>query len=626
MQVFEALSEHTDVFIFWCNPSHHYWGDLIDQQQLSRLKLRESHTKHPITGYFDVGNPLLASWGKPGRDYLDMLIASSAQHDEQFHDTAPDTLLEWIQNEIYQLTMRSTHERLEADELLTNGKLFPKIAIAADDTSLQFHCCHSKIRELEVLHDHLLQAFAIDPTLKPADIVVMMPDVAAYAAYIEGVFGSVEANHFIPYGISDRNALQESAIIESFVQLMDIQQSRLTLSELLSLLEVPAIQRRFEISDDAYQDIRFWLLDSGYRWGWDAQDKTRWQVPEELQNTLLFGLQRLLTGYAMSGEHYFYPSEPAQSADVISPYHDIEGQTAAALGKLYQFALAIKDVIEFCSSEATLSCKVSASLQFIERFFEVDDNEQIYLNQLRQALENILSHQQQYPHSVNHDVFVAELKQNLQDKGVGQRFLAGAVNFCTLMPMRSIPFKHVCLLGMDDNAYPRQTVPVGFDLMRCAPTRKGDRSRRMDDRYLFLEALISTRKQLYISYQGLDARDNSPRNPSILVSELLEYCGQVFCLQGDQAADPETTQKGLLHTLQFEHGLQPFDEKYYLHANKLTTSFNQQWRHVLEAQVGGVETSAFASKPLPASTEQPSTVIDLDQLLAFYDNPIKYFL
>ncbi|GAA0857251.1 exodeoxyribonuclease V subunit gamma [Aliiglaciecola litoralis] len=630
LDVFEALAQHREVYLFWCNPSHHYWGDIVDQQQFSRLKLKQRPETAQEVGYFDIGNPLLASWGKPGRDYLDMIVSCNAQIHDEFQQSspqsAPETLLQWLQHEIFELTMRGTHERLDAQELLSNGIQYPKLPIATHDRSLQFHKCHSKVRELEVLHDHLLHAFSLNPDLKPADIVVMMPDVAAYAPYIEGVFGSAQRKHFIPYGISDRNAMQESAIVESFLQLMDIHQSRLSLSELLSLLEIPAIQRRFDINDSDYQNIRFWLAQSGYRWGWDGQDKTRWQLPDEMQNTLLFGLQRLLAGYAMPSDQYFTTNSEFRDAAVIAPFHDIEGQEAAALGKLYQFAMCIHDVLMFCASDDTLANKASQGLDFIEMFYDVDDNEQVYLNQLRQALESITHHQRQYPDPINHDIFVAELQQNLQDKGVGQRFMAGAVNFCTLMPMRSIPFQHVCLLGMNDDAYPRQTVPIGFDLMRKAQYRRGDRSRRQDDRYLFLEALLSARTQLYISYIGLNVRDNSARNPSILISELLEYCAQVFCFEGEHSANPQRTQENLLDALQTEHGLQPFDPKYYLASHPITSSFNLQWRNVLDAQRAAPETEVFLQEALPDSADSRTHTLALTELLAFYDNPIKFFL
>ncbi|MGV8644043.1 hypothetical protein ACV35T_31765, partial [Pseudomonas aeruginosa] len=61
---------------------------------------------------------------------------------------------------------------------------------------------------------------------------------------------------------------------------------------------------------------------------------------------------------------------------------------------------------------------------------------------------------------------------------------------------------------------PRQQSPLDFDLMRN-DYRPGDRSRREDDRYLLLEALLSAREQLYVSWVGRSIRDNGERPPSV---------------------------------------------------------------------------------------------------------------
>ena len=188
-------------------------------------------------------------------------------------------------------------------------------------------------------------------------------------------------------------------------------------------------------------------------------------------------------------------------------------------------------------------------------------------------------HGHQFEGDIVHDVFLAELEQSLSSKGVGQRFLAGYVNFCTLMPMRSVPFKVVCLLGLNDGDYPRQVVPVGFDLMRIGKARRGDRSRRLDDRYLFLEAILSARKRLYLSFQGYSAKDNSERSPSILLSELLEYTEQTFCLAGDDVLPVKDCAENLLQHLYHEHALQPFNPVYFTpdRTTGIANSFQTHW-------------------------------------------------
>ncbi len=625
LEVLSALAETRDVLIFWFNPSQHYWGDIVDKKTQAKAQLKAiDNTALAGVEFLDIGNPLLASWGKLGRDYQDMLLGLELQQQDCFIDIQPECLLQHIQSDVNNLQFRATADELDASELLSNGKVYPKVEIAQSDNSLQVHACHSKVRELEILHDQLLKRFNDNPDWHPGDVIVMMPDVATYAPFIEGVFGAVDHKLVIPYAISDRNVGQVSPLLSSFLQLMKLHQSRLTLSEVLSLLEVPAVQRKFSIDPQEFELLQHWLTDAGVRWGWNAQDKQRWDLPAEKQNTWVFGLQRLLAGYAMASTELYQGKQ-----ELISAYADIEGQQAVALGKCYQFIGALLKVLAFCQQPQNIQQKVKQALELLSELYDADEAEQSDLLILRETLEKMLVHSHQYTDEIDQDVFVSELQQNIQETGVGQRFLAGYVNFCTLMPMRSIPFKMVCLLGMNDSDYPRQSVPMGFDLMHLAPAKRGDRSRRLDDRYLFLEALLSAREQLYFSYQGFSQKDNSPLAPSILLSELMEYCQQGFCLFGQLALDVEDTEKNLLAHLTLKHKIQPFNQAYFdtdLAHNKPESylSFNQKQQAISEQLQQPSQALMFNTDPLTQSLEQ-STQLELDVLIQFFQNPAKSF-
>ncbi|WP_158969283.1 exodeoxyribonuclease V subunit gamma [Paraglaciecola sp. L3A3] len=619
LEVLNALAKSREVLIFWFNPSQHYWGDIVDRKTQAKAQLKAIDKPDIGAELLDVGNPLLASWGKLGRDYQDMLLSFDLQQQDCFIEQTAASLLEHIQLDINNLQFRNTANDLAASELLSNGVEYPKIEISPTDNSLQVHACHSKIRELEILHDQLLKRFNDNPAWSPADIIVMMPDVATYAPYIEGVFGAVQSDLYIPYAISDRNFAQVSPLIISFINIMKLHQSRLTLSEVLSLLEVPAVQRKFDISLQEYELIQHWLNDAGIRWGWDGKDKTRWDLPAEKQNTWLFGLQRLLAGFAMSANSLFQGHD-----ELIAPYADIEGQQSVALGKCYSVIQVILSALNFCQQKQNINTKVTGALQLLEQLYLVEENEQIELISVRESLEAILSHQSQFTGELEQDVFVSELEQNIQEKGVGQRFLAGYINFCTLMPMRSIPFKMVCLLGMNDTDYPRQSVPMGFDLMRLAPVKRGDRSRRLDDRYLFLEALLSAREQLYLSYQGYSQKNNSALSPSILLSELLEYCQQGFALQGELTLDVEQTEHNLLKHLLVSHKLHAFELAYFDDSHKNLISFNPAIAKIAQQTLQKVETPSFFEQQEQQDI-QVNTRIDLDELIEFYLNPAKVF-
>lgn len=643
LEVLNALAETRDVLIFWFNPSQHYWGDIVDKKTQAKAQLKAidnkalKNTELAGVEFLDIGNPLLSSWGKLGRDYQDMLLGFDMQQQDYFVDSQPECLLQHIQCDVNNLQFRATANELDASELLSNGKNHPKVEITATDSTMQIHACHSKVRELEILHDQLLTRFNDNPDWHPGDVIVMMPDVATYAPFIEGVFGAVDHQLAIPYAISDRNVGQVSPLLSSFLQLMKLHQSRLTLSDVLSLLEVPAVQRKFTIDPQEFELLQHWLTDAGVRWGWNDQDKQRWDLPAEKQNTWVFGLQRLLAGYAIASSELYQGDQ-----ELISAYADIEGQQAIALGKCYQFTSALLKVLAFCQASQNIHDKVQQALELLSELYDADETEQSDMLILRETLERMLVHKHQYTDKIDQDVFVSELQQNIQETGVGQRFLAGYVNFCTLMPMRSIPFKMVCLLGMNDSDYPRQSVPMGFDLMRLAPAKRGDRSRRLDDRYLFLEALLSAREQLYFSYQGFSQKDNSPQAPSILLSELMEYCQQGFCLSGELGLQVEETEKNLLAHLTVNHKLQPFNQAYF-NVNDETKSvekvaiksevnakvdsylsFNQKQQAIAEQLQQPSKAMMFNISPLTAPYEQ-STELELDGLIQFYQNPAKAF-
>lgn len=636
LQVMQALAEQREVVIFWLNPCQHYWADLVDERHraLKQLAAYDEDLEQAMEDYLDVGHPLLASWGKLGRDYQDMLLDHiQTQHDH--FDVIPNTnLLYSLQSSIFELETRGTNEPLTPEEFLSNGQQFPKIELAEDDRSLQLHVCHSIVRELEVLHDQLLHSFNNNPDWHPGDVIVMMPDIAVYAPFIEGVFGSVTADLYIPFAISDRNINQESPLLRSFMKLMTLHTSRLTLSEVLDICEVPAVLNKFDISAEEFSRLRRWLTDAGVRWGWDGLSKTQWDIPAEEQNSWRFGLRRLIAGYAMQSNGLQTPDAP----HIIIPYHEVEGQQAVALGKFYLYLETLEEALALCQQKKPIKDKCFDALSVIERFYLASTDDESYVIQLRQVIEQLEVHQTQYAEAIEQDVFVSVLEQGLTAKGVGQRFLAGKVNFCTLMPMRSIPFKAVCLLGMNDDAYPRQNVPIGFDLMRTSKSQKGDRSRRLDDRYLFLEAILSARECLYISYIGFSLRDNNARNESILVAELVDYCLQHYAITGDLELPASQTSANLYQHMKRLHGLQPFAAHYFTQTSEpresnVPLSYQSQWLDVAKADLktpivepfwplesGPESNNWLASEPV-ANPEE----IDVASLLQFYQRPIKSF-
>lgn len=604
--------DEVEVHLFVTNPCRYYWGDLLDRKTLARLenKLKPGTDLDTLQG---PANPLLASMGKLGRDYLHQLMELEVPQIEAFVDIDDQDeqgqarLLRAIQKDVLELAERGAGEfSLDASH--------HKSPIDPADGSLQIHACHGPMRELEVLHDRLLALFEQDPTLTPKDVVVMMPDVNSYGPYIQAVFG---ARGQIPFAVSDRAASQESPLLQSFLALLRLPNARLGAGELLAILEVPAVLRRFDLDDDEFNQLRRWVQETGIRWGLDDGYPERFDLPRLSGNSWLFGLRRMLLGFAMGD------GEPVAG---ILPYADIEGQQGLALGKLAWFVDSLAEFLPRLQQAQSLPEWIACLNALLERFYLADEDEERQLQLIRSQLADWLAQigDARFEQPISADLLQDYLGSVLGESRSSQRFLAGQVNFCTLMPMRSIPFRQVCLLGMNDGVYPRTLPPMGFDLMAVA-SRRGDRSRRDDDRYLFLEALLSAQQGLYISYQGFSAQDNSEKVPSVLLAELIDYVRQGFVLAGDEGLDDETSGKRLLEHLIVEHPLTPYSRSYfYPEAGSGLFTYAADWLPALSPQRGAAN---FQSGELPLPPEWGKEQgLELAELLRFYRQPAKYFL
>ena len=308
LQALNAIAEHTDIHLMFTNPCRYYWGDIQSSAFLARLqqrKLRHYIDKHEISrfkiedhagglfndlGEQNIANPLLASWGKLGRDNLYFISQIEAANEiSAFVDTRRANLLENLQQDILDLENHAqlgiTLENYETSQ--------NKRPISELDSSVTFHSCHSAQREVEVLQDRLLALFEQDPTLTPRDVIVMVADIDSYAPYIQAVFGNTSSTHYIPFSISDRKALQAHPILQAFIMLLDLPQSRFSTEQVLTLLEVSAFAARFDIDESELSLLRRWVNESGIRWGLDDDNVRALSLPVIGQNTWQFGLSRI---------------------------------------------------------------------------------------------------------------------------------------------------------------------------------------------------------------------------------------------------------------------------------------------------------------------------------------------
>ncbi|HVO65253.1 MAG TPA: exodeoxyribonuclease V subunit gamma [Syntrophales bacterium] len=594
MQILEVLSSSIDVNLFLMNPCREFWGDIVSDREMNRyIAERKDRDILPGEMYLEAGNRLLASMGALGREFFHMVGEIQSEEVVEFEDPGEDSLLAAIQSDILNLRERAGTGTLPSPET---------------DDSLKIHSCHSPLREIEVLQDSLLALFAGNPDLCPDDVLVMIPDIELYAPFIQAVFSiSPDDPRWLPFTIADRGLLSESGLIDSFLRLLDLAESRFIASGVLDILETDAVRAKFSLAEDDLAVIYHWIRETGIRWGIDVQSKETLELPAYPWNTWRAGLDRMLLGYAM----------PAGFKDElfmdILPFDEIEGGSTEILGRLLQFTETLFRFMARIEEKKTLREWYEFLLEILEAFFADDENQLRDMQAVMRVIHEILEIQTSsgFMEKIGLDVIMAWLRQNLKERGFGAGFLTGGVTFCTILPMRSIPFEVICLIGMNDDSYPRQARKLGFDLM-AASARIGDRSRRMDDRYLFLEAILSARQKLHISYIGQSIKDNSARPPSVLVSELLDYIEEGF--------GKITMEEIVVH-----HRLQSFSPAYFAGVGGLFSYSPENFRAAQSSLSIRRQTAPYIPSRLSEPEEEWKT-IEFESLCQFFSNPAKFLL
>ncbi|MFJ4434487.1 exodeoxyribonuclease V subunit gamma [Pseudomonas sp. NPDC089395] len=616
LEALAGLARFSQVLLCVHNPCRHHWADIVADKDLLRHQYKRQQRKQGMPLQLDDeslhqhAHPLLAAWGKQGRDYINLLDsyddpgsyqgAFSEGRIDLFSEGQPTTLLNQLQDDILELRPLAETRQLWSEVDLTK------------DRSVRFHVAHSPQREVEILHDQLLARFSADPTLRPRDVIVMLPAIDTYAPHIRAVFGQLQRNdpRYIPFTLTDQGQRGRDPLLIALEHLLKLPDSRFAVSEVLDLLDVPALRARFGIRESDLPTLHRWIEGAGIRWGLNAEQRATLGLPDGLeQNSWRFGLRRMLLGYAVG---------VGEGCDGIEPYDEIGGLDAALIGPLVALLDALDVAYQVLSQPATAAQWGERLHALLQVFFLAEgEHDAFLLMQLQELRDGWLEVcegvglQDLLPLTVVREAWLSGLDQGK----LSQRFLAGSVNFCTLMPMRAIPFRVVCLLGMNDGDYPRAQQPLDFDLM-ASDYRPGDRSRREDDRYLLLEALLSARDQLYISWVGRSIRDNSERPASVLIGQLRDHLAAGWRLAG-VGDDPQAGEQ-LLHALTQEHPLQPFSPRYFQKGSALF-SYAHEWQ-LLHRQA---DEAALPEPGLPPYASDEA--LTLTQLQDFLRHPVRHF-
>ncbi|MDY6970910.1 MAG: exodeoxyribonuclease V subunit gamma [Thermodesulfobacteriota bacterium] len=598
MQILASLGRCIHVNLFLLNPCREYWGDIVSEWQIIKSTMgnrREDLTPEEL--HLEEGNRLLGSIGTLGREFFDLVHEFDCEESQSFEDPGEDSLLSTVQSHILNL------KQVRQDPA---GKRVVRI----EDTSIQVQSCHGPMREMEILHDQLLNMFEDDPKLRPGDILVMTPNIESYSPFIHAVF-DLPANDAkrIPFSIADRNARNESKIIDAFLSILELNGSRFSASQVIGILESSAVRGRFGLFEEDLDRVRRWVDDAGIRWGIDGEGRAGLGLPSLSENTWKAGLERLLLGYALPGqdENIF--------CDIL-PYDDIEGGEARVLGKFAEFTERLFAQVKSLTGARTLSEWSKTLTGLLGSFFMPDEDSEREMQVIRCMLNNLseMEDLSGFDKKVDLKVIKWHLGRSLEKEGFGFGFMTGGITFCAMLPMRSVPFEIICLVGMNNDAYPRQSKPLGFDLVAKNP-QPGDRSRRNDDRYLFLEVLLSARKKLYISYVGQSIQDNTPIPPSVLVSELLDYIEQCFMIRDADILDRIVTR----------HRLQAFSPEYFKNDGRFF-SYSRENLRAARWFLGPRRAAVpFFSRELSEPGPEWRT-ISLDDLCRFFQNPARFLL
>ncbi len=559
----QALATHCEVHFYLLSPCENYWTDQLSPQ----AELRKKSSTH---------HPLLSSLGQQGREFQDMLL-QGVEFAGEFRSFADPFAVE----------NPSLLHKLQSD--LLRGEVTATGTPLAKDDSLIVVSAHSPLREMMIMKDRLLSWLEEDPKLALRDIVVMAPDIQEYSAMIPAVF------HDIPHSVADRNPALSNRCIAVFLQFLDLCSSRFGWNEVLDLLERKEVYPRFELQESDLELIRHWVLSSGIRWGLSAAQQQDQGIPGSEECTWHSGLDRLMMGYAVGG---------TAAVDHILPYQDIEGGMAAPLGGLSLFCETLEQAHYAVSRVHSLSEWADLLADFADRIFTEDGGDD--LHELQSILTDLgLEYGTIHQAPLGFDVIHSWLQGAAAEKKSSSGFLRGQLTFCSMLPMRSIPFKKVCLLGLNDTVFPKNDRLQPFDLLgdEFLP---GDRSRRSDDRYQFLEAILSARSSLYLSYVGQSIRSNDELPPSVVVSELVELC---------QRYGP----RELVEC----HPLHGFSKRYFSGEGEFF-SYNNQ----LLAVAGALQQGIPDPEPWWQGSLSGQMVeeIPLFELFSFFSNPQKYFV
>ena len=497
-ELLRALGEQRDVHVWMPHPSEALWQSLLTASP--PVWRREDHS------HVGIEHPLLAAMGRDVRETEGVLLAVGATDAGAAQsDVVPTTVL----------------HHLQADVAANRAPRSSRV----EDSSVQVHACHGPSRQVEVLREVILGLLTDHPDLEPRDILVMCPDIETYAPLITGAFGLGEAvagshpGHRLRVMLADRSPTQTNPLLGVLAKLLDLADGRAEASRVLDLLASDAVRRRFGFSEDNLEIINRWTTRAGVRWAWDATGRERYGLAAFQQNTWRFGLDRVLTGVALSDDSHLWLGPTLPLDDVSTIDISLAGRLAEAVDRLQALTSRL-------SGTHPVEHWMQVLGQGVEGLADVPPGEEWQVAQLHRELAALTgSSQGRTPLELRLPDVRAMLDSRLAGRPTRANFRTGTLTVCTMTPMRSVPHRVVCLLGVDDGVFPRGGSIDGDDVLARLPM-VGERDVRSQDRQLFLDAVMAARDHLVITYTGFHEATGQRRPPAVPVREFLDVVAQ----------------------------------------------------------------------------------------------------
>ena len=580
LRVLRALAHRREVHLFLLHPSPALWKRVAEAAPGGVTRRRDDPTRTLAR------NRLLASWAHDAREM--QLVLAGGEHVDHHHavEHRTDTLLARIQADVRGDRVRGGEEP------------------DATDGSIQVHACHGRARQVEVLRDAILHLLSEDETLEPRDVVVMCPDIETFAPLIHATFGAgdegLEGRPDLRVRLADRALRQTNPVLGAVAQLVDLADQRLTASQVLDLADREPVRRRFGFDDDDLARIESWVAASGIRWGLDGDHRAPFRLGGEDAGTWGRGLDRVLVGVTMSEE-----DQPLFGG--VLPLDDVAGDAIDLAGRLAELVERLREAVRALGDPKPIAAWADAIARAADAFTATTQRDAWQRAQLQRVLDDVVIESEGAATSLTLAEVRALLGERLQGRPTRANFRTGHLTFCTLMPMRSVPHRVVCLLGLDDGLFPRKAPRDGDDLTIAEP-HVGDRDSRTEDRQLLLDALLAAGDRLIVTYTGNDERTNARKPPAVPVGELLDAV--------------ERTAPGARSRVEVRHPLQPFDPRNF--------EPGEPWSFDAVALDGAralcrdrAAPRPFLDDPLPPPRDE---LIELDALVRFVQEPARTFL